>query len=165
MNVDCDVDFAPVQKVSRMKSKNNIEKTVYKALDWLERERSEYITNFWRCVFKEVIRQQYPTLERLYNRLLDGQSCFDGSCSVNELFACDSCALYMLSKACRVSIHTIYFFVLLWEDALTIQPAWRWFNLEQLTYWNTCFMNENWHNSNYFENKTKTEWVMVIILI
>lgn len=108
MNVDCDVDFAPVQKVSRMKSKNNIEKTVYKALDWLERERSEYMTNFWRCVFKEVIRQQYPTLERLYNRLLDGQSCFDGSCSVMFLLMSSLLVIHVLCTCCLRHVESVY---------------------------------------------------------
>ncbi|XP_070836772.1 nuclear body protein SP140-like protein [Chaetodon trifascialis] len=60
------------KKMSRMKSKDNKRKALYDVLDWLERERSQHIKDFWRCVFKEVILNNYPTLRLLRNRLMDG---------------------------------------------------------------------------------------------
>ncbi|XP_026212392.1 nuclear body protein SP140-like [Anabas testudineus] len=60
------------QKVSRMKSKENLKKAVYEILDLLERKRPQHIHLFWRCVFEEVIMSQYPTLRLLRNSLMDG---------------------------------------------------------------------------------------------
>ncbi|MED6286701.1 hypothetical protein CHARACLAT_008757 [Characodon lateralis] len=65
------------QKMIRMKSKNNMRKAVYEILDWLEREKSDRIPLFWRCVFKEVIVNQYPTLKLLHTSLMDGSFHFD----------------------------------------------------------------------------------------
>lgn len=61
-----------VQKIRRMKSKDNMKIALYEVLDWLEREQSHLIENFWRCVFKETILNHYPTLRLLRNRLMDG---------------------------------------------------------------------------------------------
>nr|XP_033499732.1 nuclear body protein SP140-like protein isoform X4 [Epinephelus lanceolatus] len=60
------------QKVSRMKSKNNIKRGLYDILDWLEKEQSKRIIDFWDCVFTETIMNQYPTLRLLHNKLKDG---------------------------------------------------------------------------------------------
>ncbi|XP_056256950.1 nuclear body protein SP140-like protein isoform X1 [Seriola aureovittata] len=65
------------QKVRRMKSKDNVQKSLYEILDWLERERSEHITLFWTCVFKETIINLYPTLRLLRNSLMDGSFPFN----------------------------------------------------------------------------------------
>lgn len=63
-----------MQKVSRMKSKDNMKKGLYGILDWLEKERSQHIQVFWRCVFKETIMNQYPTLRLLRKSLMDGMT-------------------------------------------------------------------------------------------
>ncbi|KAL7379492.1 hypothetical protein ABVT39_028271 [Epinephelus coioides] len=60
------------QKVSRMKSKNNIKRGLYDILDWLEKKQSKRIIDFWDCVFTETIMNQYPTLRLLHNKLKDG---------------------------------------------------------------------------------------------
>ncbi|XP_056256949.1 nuclear body protein SP140-like protein isoform X2 [Seriola aureovittata] len=65
------------QKVRRMKSKDNVQKSLYEILDWLERERSEHITLFWTCVFKDTIINLYPTLRLLRNSLMDGSFPFN----------------------------------------------------------------------------------------
>lgn len=65
------------KKMSRMKSKENMKKSLYDVLDWLERERPKYIKDFWKCVFKEIIMNLYPTMRLLRNRLLDGSFHFD----------------------------------------------------------------------------------------
>ncbi|KAK9535411.1 hypothetical protein VZT92_007794 [Zoarces viviparus] len=65
------------KKVSRMKSKDNIRKGLYEILDWLETERSQSVREFWSCVFKETILNQYPTLRLLRNSLMDGSFHFD----------------------------------------------------------------------------------------
>lgn len=65
------------KKVSRMKSKDNMKKGLYGILDWLEKERSQHIQVFWRCVFKETIMNQYPTLRLLRKSLMDGSFHFD----------------------------------------------------------------------------------------
>ncbi|XP_041825780.1 nuclear body protein SP140-like [Melanotaenia boesemani] len=65
------------KKVSRMKSKENMKKAVYEILDWLEREQSQHIDVFWKCVFKDIILTQYPTLKMMRNSLLDGSFQFD----------------------------------------------------------------------------------------
>ncbi|XP_074511428.1 nuclear body protein SP140-like protein isoform X3 [Sebastes fasciatus] len=75
-----DHDLVPedhYKKVSRMKSKDNIKKGLYEILDWLEKERSKSIKNFWRCVFRETIVNQYPTLRELRNSLMDGSFHFE----------------------------------------------------------------------------------------
>ncbi|XP_014908752.1 nuclear body protein SP140-like isoform X2 [Poecilia latipinna] len=61
----------------RMKSKDKIRRAVYEILDCLEKENSEHIPLFWRCVFKDVIMNQYPTLKLLHNSLMDGSFHFD----------------------------------------------------------------------------------------
>lgn len=65
------------KKVSRMKSKDNMKKGMYGILDWLEREQSDHIDLFWRCVFKDSILIQYVTLQKLRNSLLDGSFQFE----------------------------------------------------------------------------------------
>ncbi|XP_069557527.1 autoimmune regulator-like isoform X1 [Brachyistius frenatus] len=60
------------KKVSRMKSKENIKRALYEILDWLEKEKSQHITVFWTCVFKETILNKYPKLRELRNSLMDG---------------------------------------------------------------------------------------------
>nr|XP_057904934.1 nuclear body protein SP140 isoform X2 [Doryrhamphus excisus] len=60
------------KKVIRIKSKEALKKGLYEVLDRLERERSQSIKMFWRCVFKETILNQYPTLQQLRSSLLDG---------------------------------------------------------------------------------------------
>ncbi|XP_074511424.1 uncharacterized protein LOC141780193 isoform X1 [Sebastes fasciatus] len=75
-----DHDLVPedhYKKVSRMKSKDNIKKGLYGILDWLEKERSKSIKDFWRCVFREKILHQYPTLRELRNSLMDGSFHFE----------------------------------------------------------------------------------------
>ncbi|XP_037544409.1 nuclear body protein SP140-like protein [Nematolebias whitei] len=64
-------------KVIRMKSKENLKKEIYDLLDWIEMKRSEHIPMFWKCVFKEIILSQYPTLKMMRNSLLDGSFQFD----------------------------------------------------------------------------------------
>lgn len=71
------VPEAAYKKVSRMKSKNNLKKGLYDILDWLERERSQHIKDFWSCIFKETILNQYPALRLLRNSLMDGSFHFD----------------------------------------------------------------------------------------
>ncbi|XP_027898731.1 nuclear body protein SP140-like protein isoform X1 [Xiphophorus couchianus] len=61
----------------RMRSKDKMRKAVYELLDWLEKENSEHIPLFFRCVFKDVIMNQYPTLKLLHNSLMDGSYHFD----------------------------------------------------------------------------------------
>uniref|UniRef100_A0A3Q2QAV5 SP110 nuclear antigen, tandem duplicate 1 n=1 Tax=Fundulus heteroclitus TaxID=8078 RepID=A0A3Q2QAV5_FUNHE len=65
------------KKIIRMKSKNNLRRAVYDILDWLETKKSKYIRVFWRCVFKDVMMNQYPTLKQLHNGLMDGSYHFD----------------------------------------------------------------------------------------
>ncbi|XP_047184315.1 nuclear body protein SP140-like protein isoform X2 [Scophthalmus maximus] len=65
------------EKVSRMKSKENLKKGLYGVLDWLERERSQHIHLFWRCALKETMMSLYPALRLLRNRLMDGSFQFD----------------------------------------------------------------------------------------
>ncbi|XP_075941294.1 autoimmune regulator-like isoform X1 [Anarhichas minor] len=75
-----DHDLVPEDRyktVSRMKSKDNIKKGLYDILDWLERERSQSVREFWSCVFKETILNQYPALRLLRNSLMDGSFHFD----------------------------------------------------------------------------------------
>ncbi|XP_077414797.1 uncharacterized protein LOC144044334 isoform X2 [Vanacampus margaritifer] len=70
-----DYDLIPehfYKKVNRTKSKEALKKGLYEILDWFERERSQRIKVFWRCVFKETIVNQYPTLQELRNSIRDG---------------------------------------------------------------------------------------------
>lgn len=57
-----------------MKSKDNMKKALYGILDWLEKERSQFIQVFWTCVFKETIMNQYPFLRLLRKSLMDGMT-------------------------------------------------------------------------------------------
>ncbi|XP_034395971.1 nuclear body protein SP140-like protein [Cyclopterus lumpus] len=75
-----DHDLVPedrYKKVICMKSKDNIRKGLYEILDWLERKRSQSVREFWSCVFKDTILNQYPSLKLLRNNLLDGSFHFD----------------------------------------------------------------------------------------
>lgn len=65
--------YVCVQKVIRMKSKENLKREIYELLDWIETAQSENILLFWKCVFKDIILNQYPTLKMLYNSLMDGK--------------------------------------------------------------------------------------------
>ncbi|KAM7386540.1 hypothetical protein PAMA_009241 [Pampus argenteus] len=65
------------KKVSRIRSKDNMKKALYDVLDWLEEERSQHIKVFWKCVFKDTIMNQYPTLQLLRKSLMDGSFHFD----------------------------------------------------------------------------------------
>ncbi|XP_033998431.1 nuclear body protein SP140-like protein [Trematomus bernacchii] len=60
------------QKVSRMQSIKNIRNGLYEFLDLLERKQPQDIKVFWSCVFKETILNEYPTLRRLRNDLMNG---------------------------------------------------------------------------------------------
>ncbi|XP_040047558.2 autoimmune regulator isoform X2 [Gasterosteus aculeatus] len=69
-----DHDLVPedrYKKVSCMRSKDNMRKGLYEILDWFERERSQKVREFWSCVFKDSILNQYPTLRLLRNSLMD----------------------------------------------------------------------------------------------
>ncbi|XP_029491329.2 nuclear body protein SP140-like isoform X1 [Oncorhynchus nerka] len=63
-------------KLIRCKSKEVREKGVYQVLDWVEAERPNSIKVFWKCVFRDHLLLQYPTLSLLRNRLLDGSFTF-----------------------------------------------------------------------------------------
>uniref|UniRef100_A0A3Q2YRC0 SP110 nuclear antigen, tandem duplicate 1 n=1 Tax=Hippocampus comes TaxID=109280 RepID=A0A3Q2YRC0_HIPCM len=81
-----DYDLIPehsYKKVNRTKSKEALKKGLYEILDWLERERPRSIKMFWRCVLKETIVNQYPTLKALRNSLQDGSFQLD-----THLFNC-----------------------------------------------------------------------------
>ncbi|XP_062263720.1 nuclear body protein SP140-like protein isoform X2 [Platichthys flesus] len=70
-----DHDLIPEEtykRVSCKKKKENIKAALYDVLDWVERERSQSIHWFWRCVFKDPILNVYPTLRLLRNSLMDG---------------------------------------------------------------------------------------------
>ncbi|XP_053300334.1 uncharacterized protein LOC128459240 isoform X2 [Pleuronectes platessa] len=70
-----DYDLIPEDrytKVCCMKTKENMKTALYDVLDWVERERSQCIPLFWRCVFKDPILNVYPTLRLLRNSLMDG---------------------------------------------------------------------------------------------
>ncbi|XP_047426908.1 nuclear body protein SP140 isoform X2 [Mugil cephalus] len=60
------------QKVIRKKSRENQRRAIYDILDWMETEHCQHIHSFWRCVFKDVTLNQYPTLKHLRNSLMDG---------------------------------------------------------------------------------------------
>ncbi|XP_062340865.1 autoimmune regulator-like isoform X1 [Osmerus eperlanus] len=64
------------EKVIRTKSKTQRQKSVYELLDWLERRRPQHIKLFWKCVFKDHLLLQYPTLQQLRNSLMDGSFTF-----------------------------------------------------------------------------------------
>ncbi|KAL0198291.1 hypothetical protein M9458_006831, partial [Cirrhinus mrigala] len=55
-----------------MRTREQKEKGIYEILDWLEKNRPQYVQQFWRCVFEDHILQLYPTLRMLRNSLLDG---------------------------------------------------------------------------------------------
>ncbi|XP_024127060.1 sp110 nuclear body protein [Oryzias melastigma] len=65
------------KKVIKMKSKNKRQMAIYDILDWLEKEGSENIHSFWRCVFKEIILNKYSVLQKMHESLLDGSFQFD----------------------------------------------------------------------------------------
>ncbi|XP_062340883.1 autoimmune regulator-like [Osmerus eperlanus] len=60
------------KKVIKMKSAHLKQKRVYELLDWLERRRPQHIKLFWKCVFKDHLLLQYPTLRQLRSSLMDG---------------------------------------------------------------------------------------------
>ncbi|KAM8844904.1 uncharacterized protein AB9W97_000294 isoform 2-T2 [Spinachia spinachia] len=59
------------KKVQCMKSKDNIRKGLYDLLDWFETQRPQKVREFWSCVFKDFILNQYPALQLLRNSLMD----------------------------------------------------------------------------------------------
>ncbi|XP_056309409.1 nuclear body protein SP140-like protein [Danio aesculapii] len=69
-----DYDLLPeplFEKVKKMHKRDQKQKGVYEVLDWLEKERSQHMHKFWRCVFKDHIVQKYPTLCLLKNQMPD----------------------------------------------------------------------------------------------
>lgn len=103
----CDFLCVCLQKVSRMKSKNMIQKYIYGILDWFEKNRSEHITLFWRCVFEDIIINQYPTLRMLRNSLMDGQTHF----SHQHFCYCDLLTLNLLMLMrhwLKLNLHTLF---------------------------------------------------------
>lgn len=56
-----------------MKSKEKRRGGVYDILDWLEKERGQFVKKFFSCVFQDHILQKYPVLRLLRNSLMDGQ--------------------------------------------------------------------------------------------
>ncbi|XP_057672994.1 nuclear body protein SP140-like protein [Corythoichthys intestinalis] len=65
------------KKVNRKRNKKTLKNDLYDILDWMERKRSQDIKVFWRCVFKEAIVNEYPTLQQLRKSLNDGSSYLD----------------------------------------------------------------------------------------
>lgn len=57
-----------------MRKKEKVQKNMYELLQWVEAERREHITLFWKCAFNDTITNQYPRLQMLRNSLMDGQS-------------------------------------------------------------------------------------------
>lgn len=57
----------------RSREQKLTQKRIYEVLDRLEKEKSQCMHQFWRCVFEDHILQLYPTLRLLRNSLLDGQ--------------------------------------------------------------------------------------------
>ncbi|XP_039980033.1 nuclear body protein SP140-like protein isoform X2 [Xiphias gladius] len=75
-----DYDLIPddrYKKVSRVKSKESMKIALYDILDWFEREQSQHIHVFWRCVFKETMMTLYPILRQLRQSLVDASLHFD----------------------------------------------------------------------------------------
>ncbi|KAJ7992105.1 hypothetical protein DPEC_G00275100 [Dallia pectoralis] len=72
------------QNLRCMKSKEQREKVVYQTLEWLEEKGPQCIQKFWRCVFRNHILQQYPTLLLLHNSLLDDQEMPPGALTVEK---------------------------------------------------------------------------------
>ncbi|XP_016150226.1 nuclear body protein SP140-like protein [Sinocyclocheilus grahami] len=75
-----DHDLVPeelFENVKKMRSREQKEKGVYEVLDWVEKNKPQYIHQFWRCVFEDHILQLYPTLRTLRKSLLDGTFKFD----------------------------------------------------------------------------------------
>ncbi|XP_048846173.1 nuclear body protein SP140-like protein [Brienomyrus brachyistius] len=65
------------KKLIKMKGKQK-KNGVYEVLEWLETTRPENISHFWKCVFKDHILQQYPTLRLLRDKLLGESSTSSG---------------------------------------------------------------------------------------
>ncbi|XP_067315888.1 nuclear body protein SP140-like protein isoform X2 [Pseudorasbora parva] len=59
-------------KAMRSREQKQTQKRIYEVLDRLEKEKSQCMHQFWRCVFEDHILQLYPTLRLLRNSLLDG---------------------------------------------------------------------------------------------
>uniref|UniRef100_A0A8C1PK04 Nuclear body protein SP140-like protein n=1 Tax=Cyprinus carpio TaxID=7962 RepID=A0A8C1PK04_CYPCA len=75
-----DHDLVPEKlfdNVKKMRSREQKEKGIYEVLDWVEKNKPQYMHQFWRCVFEDHILQLYPTLRTLRNSLLDGTFKFD----------------------------------------------------------------------------------------
>ncbi|XP_026882514.2 nuclear body protein SP140-like protein isoform X2 [Electrophorus electricus] len=69
-----DYDLVPeklYKKVIRMRCKEKKKDGVYEVLDRLEKERSDKVKVFWRCVFHNHILQKYPVLCGLRKSLMD----------------------------------------------------------------------------------------------
>ncbi|XP_024920516.1 autoimmune regulator isoform X1 [Cynoglossus semilaevis] len=60
------------KKLTNMRSKDKIINSLYDLLDWFEREQSEHIHLFWKCLFKDVMMNRYPSLKMLHQSLMDG---------------------------------------------------------------------------------------------
>ncbi|XP_056309383.1 sp110 nuclear body protein-like isoform X2 [Danio aesculapii] len=65
-----------LKKVKGMRTREQRQQGVYGVLEWLERERSQDIRRFWRCVFEDHIVQKYPALHLLKKSLPDTVSKF-----------------------------------------------------------------------------------------
>uniref|UniRef100_A0A8C1PEP3 Nuclear body protein SP140-like protein n=1 Tax=Cyprinus carpio TaxID=7962 RepID=A0A8C1PEP3_CYPCA len=75
-----DHDLVPeklFENVKKMRSREQKEKGIYEVLDWVEKNKPQYMHQFWRCVFEDHILQLYPTLRMLRKNLLDGTFKFD----------------------------------------------------------------------------------------
>ncbi|XP_051572042.1 nuclear body protein SP140-like protein isoform X1 [Myxocyprinus asiaticus] len=72
------------KKLKGMRSHEQRQKGVYEVLEWLEKEKSHYMHQFWCCVFKDHILQLYPTLRLLRSSLLDGTFSFSEKPVVEE---------------------------------------------------------------------------------
>ncbi|XP_052398356.1 nuclear body protein SP140-like protein isoform X2 [Carassius gibelio] len=75
-----DHDLVPeklFENVKKKRSREQKEKIVYEVLDWVEKNKPQYIHQFWRCVFEDHILKFYPPLCMLRTKLLDGTFKFD----------------------------------------------------------------------------------------
>lgn len=63
-----------LQKIIRMRKRENVQKHMYELLKWVEEHQQEHIVLFWKCAFNDTIINQYPKLQMLHRSLMDGQS-------------------------------------------------------------------------------------------
>ncbi|XP_055366980.1 uncharacterized protein LOC114860882 [Betta splendens] len=65
------------QSVSLMYNREKLKKAVYDILDQFERERPQDVRAFWKTILNSVIMDEYPTLRKLHNSLMDGSVHFN----------------------------------------------------------------------------------------